>query len=60
MQMRANNSRYNWMFKLGCLSMFTLVALGARYGHRGKLGEEGSKYFQKAQLYHMANSNSNL
>lgn len=51
------NTRYNWVFKIGCLSMFALVALGARYGHRGKLDDEGVALFTKAQTYHLANSN---
>jgi hypothetical protein len=52
----AANLRFNWIFKLGCFSMVALIGLGARYGHRGKLDEEGTKYFNKAQLYHLINS----
>lgn len=52
----AANLRFNWIFKLGCFSMVALIGLGARYGHRGKLDEEGISYFNKAQLYHVINS----
>lgn len=31
------NNRFNLVFKFGCFSMFCLVAIGAKYGHRGKL-----------------------
>lgn len=52
----ATNIRFNWIFKLGSLSMFSLVALGAVYGHRGRLDELGTAYFTKAQTYHLVNS----
>ncbi len=51
------NARFNGVFKVGCLSMFSLVALGAMYGHRGKLDEDSVSLFTKAQTYHLANSN---
>ncbi len=50
------NLRFNWIFKFGCLSMFSFIALGARYGHKGKLDEDGTALFHKGQLYHLANS----
>lgn len=31
------NVRFSWLFKLGCASMLSLIALGAKYGHKGKL-----------------------
>lgn len=50
------NLRANIIFKVGCLSMFSFVALGARFGHKGQLEEEGQVLFQKGQLYHLTNS----
>lgn len=47
--------RFNWLFKLACASMFSGVALGARYGHQGQLNEEGTALFAKAQLYNTTN-----
>lgn len=47
-----------WLFKLGAASMLTLVGLGARYGHRGRLDEDATSLFNKAQLYHLNNSTS--
>jgi hypothetical protein len=50
------NIKYSWIFKLGCLSMVSLIGIGARYGHRGKLDEDSTALFNKAQLYHLSNS----
>lgn len=50
------NLRFSWVFKFGCLSMFSLIAMGARYGHKGKLDEESFTLFQKGQFYHLTNS----
>ena len=52
------NIRFNWIFKLGCASMFSLIGVGAAYGHKGKLDEQGTMYFNKAQIYHLINSNT--
>ena len=54
------NIKFNWIFKLGSLSMFSLVAIGARYGHKGKLDETGTAYLNKAQIYHLVNSKHTL
>lgn len=54
------NLKYSWIFKLGCASMFTLIGIGAKYGHRGKLNPEQTNLFYKAQLYHLMNSISLL
>lgn len=50
------NIKFNLIFKLGCASMFSLIAMGARYGHKGKLDEDGAALFHKGQLYHLTNS----
>ena len=50
------NIKFNWIFKLGSLSMFSLIGIGAAYGHKGKLDETGTAYFNKAQIYHLINS----
>jgi hypothetical protein len=50
------NIKFNWLFKLGCASMGSIVLLGARFGHVGQLSEEGAVMFNKAQLYNMSNS----
>ena len=47
------NVKRNIFFKLGCVGMITLIALGAKYGHTGALDEQGVAFFQKAQLYHL-------
>lgn len=31
------NMRFNWLYKAGCVSMVSLLAIGAMYGHAGKL-----------------------
>lgn len=50
------NLKFNWIFKFGCLSMISLIGLGARYGHQGRLSPESTTLFNKAQLYHLINS----
>ena len=52
----ASNIKFNWIFKLGCLSMVGLIGVGAAYGHKGRLDEQSTAYFNKAQLYHLINS----
>ena len=32
--------------------------MGARYGHTGRLDEDGTALFQKAQLYNISNGTS--
>ena len=49
------NIRFNLNFKLACLSMLSGVVMGARYGHTGRLDEDSTALFQKAQLYNMGN-----
>ena len=56
----SGNIKFNWIFKLGCVSMTSLIALGAAYGHKGKLDEDGTVYFNKAQMYHLMNSNHRI
>ena len=43
------------LFKFACASMFTGVALGAKYGHVGQLDEDSAALFHKAQLYNTTN-----
>lgn len=50
------NTRFNWLFKLACLSMGTGICMGAKFGHEGQLSEEGEDLFFKAQLYNTTNS----
>ena len=50
--------KYNWLFKTGCISMAIMLGLGARYGHVGALEPAGVIMFNKAQTYHIVNSNS--
>lgn len=50
------NVRFSWVFKLACASMFSFVALGAKYGHKGRLEEDGLAWLHKAQIYHLTNS----
>ena len=50
------NLRYSWIFKLGCASMFALIGIGAKYGHKGRLEDDQVALFNKAQLYHLINS----
>ncbi len=52
------NMKYNWLFKTGCISMAIMLGLGARYGHTGALEPAGVIMFNKAQTYHIVNSNS--
>ena len=42
------------MWKLACASMISLIGLGARYGHQGRLTYEANQLFNKAQLYHLS------
>ena len=49
------NISFNLNFKLACLSMLSGGILGAKYGHTGRLDEESTALFQKAQLYNMSN-----
>jgi hypothetical protein len=49
------NIRFNLNFKLACLSMLSGVVLGAKYGHTGRLDQDSTALFQKAQLYNMSN-----
>ncbi len=50
------NLKYSWIFKLACASMFSLIGIGAKYGHKGKLDADQTALFNKAQLYHLLNS----
>lgn len=50
------NLRYSWIFKLGCASMFALIGIGAKFGHKGKLEDDQAALFNKAQFYHLINS----
>ena len=50
------NMRMDWIFKLGCISMISLIGIGARYGHTGQLTPVGTQQFNKAQFYHFVNS----
>jgi hypothetical protein len=43
------------LFKLGCAGMLSVMALGAKYGHAGRLAEPGAAMFMKAQLYNVTN-----
>lgn len=43
------------LFKLGCAGMLSVLGLGAAFGHAGKLSENGSNMFMKAQLYNVTN-----
>jgi hypothetical protein len=45
-----------WLFRLACGSMAVGVGLGARYGHKGQLDEEGENLFGKSMLYNLTNS----
>jgi hypothetical protein len=49
------NIRFNILFKFACASMLAGVTLGARYGHTGRLDEDGASLFQKAQTYNITN-----
>lgn len=44
-----------FLFKLGCLSMLSVIGLGAAYGHAGRLSEVGTPIFAKTQLYNTTN-----
>ena len=43
------------LFKVASASMLLGMFLGAKFGHAGKLKEEGATLFQKAQIYNISN-----
>jgi hypothetical protein len=46
--------KYLWRF--GGLSTVALIMLGAKYGHTGRLDQDSTSLFNKAQFYHLLTS----
>jgi hypothetical protein len=44
------------LWRFGCGSTLALIALGAKYGHTGRLDADGVSLFNKSQVYHMLTS----
>ena len=43
----------NWVYKAGCASMITALALGARYGRVGAIPDAKVIVFNRALTYHI-------
>ena len=48
----------NWVYKAGCASMITALALGARYGRVGAIPDAKVIVFNRALTYHIITCNN--